>query len=315
MTHLGQTTYYALPIEENFKQTPVTKTLSSRPSSLDGYTPINKKLLQYPYCYLGFTVDNGSQNLYRYEDFANGTPVFKIISEINPNPSILFIPQNYRGVSGDNLQDKANLTGFPTISYKNDYFNTWLAQNGQIINLNMQQEKFNTEIAITKETINGISGITENALKTNVIGGLKAGADLGINMSQIAGNYDFYIKQQMAQVEKQKLMPDQANLSSSNATAIGYALNDNSIFTTFTIKRQFAERIDKYFSMFGYLTNTVKLPNINNRPNWNYVKTIGANIEGNIPQNDLNTIKEMFNLGITLWHNTNTFLDYSQNNR
>lgn len=151
--------------------------------------------------------------------------------------------------------------------------------------------------------------------QTILFGGLKAGADLGVNMAQIAGNYDFYIKQQMAQIDKQKLMPDQANLSSSNATAIGYGLNVNSVFTTFTIQKQFAERIDKYFDMFGYLTNEVKTPNINNRPNWNYIKTLGANITGNIPQNDLDTIKNMFNLGITLWHNTSTFLDYSQNNR
>lgn len=67
--------------------------------------------------------------------------------------------------------------------------------------------------------------------------------------------------------------------------------------------------------MYGYQTNEVKIPNLNNRPNWNYVKLIGANIIGNIPEIDLLEIKNLFNNGITLWHNTNTFLDYSQNNR
>ena len=67
--------------------------------------------------------------------------------------------------------------------------------------------------------------------------------------------------------------------------------------------------------MYGYLTNTVKTPNLNNRPNWNYVKTIGANILGNIPQYDLQAIKDIFDNGVTLWHNPSTFLDYSQNNR
>lgn len=96
---------------------------------------------------------------------------------------------------------------------------------------------------------------------------------------------------------------------------IGYDKFDKNIFTRYTIKRQFAERIDKFFDMYGYLTNTVKIPNLNNRPNWNYVKTIGLNVIADIPQLDLQEIKYMFDNGITLWHNTATFLDYSQNNR
>ena len=128
-------------------------------------------------------------------------------------------------------------------------------------------------------------------------------------------NHDYFIKNQMAQIERQKMLPDVVNMGSSNATLLGYNLVDDNIFTRYSIKYQFAEKIDKYFDMYGYLTNTLKLPNLNNRPNWNYIKTIGANILGNLPQLDLAEIKQMFDNGVTLWHNTNTFLDYSQNNR
>ena len=81
--------------------TPTTKTLTSTPSSLDGYTPKNNKVRQYPYMYIGFNPPNGTSKIYRYEDFTGGTPSFKLISEVNPNPSVYVIPQNYRGVSGD----------------------------------------------------------------------------------------------------------------------------------------------------------------------------------------------------------------------
>jgi hypothetical protein len=66
--------------------------------------------------------------------------------------------------------------------------------------------------------------------------------------------------------------------------------------------------------MFGYKVNEVKIPNTEGRTNWNYVKTIDCNFEGDIPQMYLNKIKEIFNNGITLWHNASTFLDYSQSN-
>ena len=257
----------------------------------------------------------GSSKIYRYEDFANGTPTFKLYSEINQNPSVAFIPQNYRGAQGDSLSDVAYLNGYPTISYKNDVFNTWLAQNSEIISLQAQHEENVYNLNQNSNVINSVASTFGNLLTGNV-GGAFSSASNGItNGMANQENHDFYIKNQMAQIERQKMLPDVATLSSTNATLLGYNKMNKNIFTRYTIKAQFAEKIDKYFDMYGYLTNKVKIPNINNRPNWNYIKTIGANILGNLPQLDLAEIKQMFDNGVTLWHNTNTFLDYSQNNR
>lgn len=314
-------TYFWDFIEENFKENPVVKNLVSTPSALDGYVPRNQKLRTYPYMYLGFNPQNGSKKIFRYEDFENGLPSFKIMSEINPNPTIQFIPQNYRGQTGDSLSDAVTMNGYPTISFKNDYFNTWLAQNGDIVALNMQQEQYNYEVSAVREGINlgsqiASAGMAGFNLDAEGIGkGLLGTAHSAINLASLDVNHEFYIKQQLAQIEKQKMLPDNVTMGSSNATLLGYDLMDNNIFTRYTIKRQFAEKIDKFFDMYGYLTNIVKVPNLKNRPNWNYIKTIGANILGDIPQGDLQIIKNMFDNGVTLWHNPETFLDYSQNNR
>ena len=314
-------TYFWDFIEENFKENPVVKNLLTTPSALDGYTPRNQKLRTYPYMYLGFNPQNGSKKIFRYEDFENGLPSFKIMSEINPNPTIQFIPQNYRGQTGDSLSDAVTMNGYPTISFKNDYFNTWLAQNGDIVALNMQQEQYNYEVSAIREGINlggqiasaGMAGFNMDLQGAG--NALMGTANSAINLASLDVNHEFYIKQQMAQIEKQKMLPDNVTMGSSNATLLGYDLMDNNIFTRYTIKRQFAEKIDKFFDMYGYLTNIVKVPNLKNRPNWNYIKTIGANILGDIPQGDLQIIKNMFDNGVTLWHNPETFLDYSQNNR
>ena len=119
----------------------------------------------------------------------------------------------------------------------------------------------------------------------------------------------------MAQVEKQSLLPNSGSTGGSNATLLGYDYMNSDIFTRYCIKAQFASRIDQFFDMFGYLTNKVKIPNVTGRPNWNYVKTIGANIIGSLPETAVQEIKDIFNNGVTFWHNPNTFLDYSQNNR
>lgn len=153
------------------------------------------------------------------------------------------------------------------------------------------------------ETLNGAT----NAL-TGVI-------NSSLDIVKLDKDHEFYVKNVMAQIEKQSLLPDNVSLSSSNSTLLGYNMFDKNIFTRYSIKREFAERIDQFFDMYGYTVNELKNININSRPNWNYIKTQGANILGDIPQYDLQTIKEMFDNGITFWHNPATFLDYSQNNR
>lgn len=313
-TGYAQYTAYILQNGTQYTQNEHTLTLNALPSTIDGYTPKNKKLLTYPYNYLAFNPSSGTQKIYRYEDF-NGSPIFTIVSEVNINPQVAFIPKNYRNKTNQNITDYSVLDGYPTLSYRNDTFNSWLAQNSQIIDLNLEQEQFNYGIGQVQNALGGTGQIVGDALSMNFGGAISTGINTPLNMIQNDINHEYYIKNQMAQIEKQKLVPDKVNMAGSNGTLLGYGYNNKSIFVNFSIKKQFAQKIDKYFDMYGYALNLVKIPDIGNRPNWNYIKTIGCNIIANIPQGDLEVIKNMFNNGFTLWHNPATFQDYSQNNK
>ena len=289
-------------------------------SSLNGYTQRNQKLKTYPFTYLGFNPSNGTSKVFRYEDFS-GNPGFSLRSEVSPSPSVLFLPKNYKGSSGVNVAECCSAGGYPTIAWHTDAFNSWLAQNQNMINLDIQERNYNDTIAATKKGID-IVGDMANAASSGMkmdLGGaassLAQEAKDGLDLVSIGVNNEFYIQKQMAQIEAQKLLPNKGVIGSGNGTLLGYSLFNNDIFKNYSIKYQFAERIDLYFDMYGYKTNMVKIPNTNNRPKWNYIKTIGANIIANIPQRDLDIIKKMFDSGITLWHDSATFLDYSQNNR
>ena len=80
------------------------------------------------------------------------------------------------------------------------------------------------------------------------------------------------------------------------------------------IKPSIAQVIDGYFSMFGYKVNRLGKPHITARTYYDYIKTIDVNIEGNIPEMDLDAIRKMFNNGIRFWHSTTYYLDFSVNN-
>lgn len=298
--------------------------LSGVHNDLDGYTPKNQKLKTYPFTYLGFTPTNGTSQVLRYEDFANN-PYFRMMSEINPNPSVYFIPVNYKKEQGANVSESLIVSGYPMISYHTDFFSGWLAQNSKLIDLSLNQDRFNTDIAMGKSIVQMAGGVG-TAVAGGALGnigavsqGITSSIDAGIDIYAGEKNYDFKVQETMLNKERQSMLPNKSNVGGSNATLLQYDYFNQDIFTSFGIKNQFARRIDKFFDMYGYLTNELKVPNISNRPNWNYVKTLGLNIlhktNSNVPNEDMEMIKNIFDNGVTLWHNPQTFLDYSQNNR
>lgn len=255
------------------------------------YTPKNKKLLTFPYCYFNISNNCGTTVTYHYEDF-DGSPNFNLEGIINVGCSTKLYPTNYKNMNhftGD-VQDNPyeyGITGgkYPTISWNSDCYTNWLTQNAINIGLG----------AIST----GLSSIA-NFAGGNIVGG--------------AGNLLSGIGSTVNQVYKASLMPDQAK-GNTNVGDLNFSKHLNK-FTVFelSIKPEYAQIIDDYFSMFGYKVNRVKVPNITGRRNWNYVKTIGCYIEADIPQEDLQEIKNLFDNGVTFWHNPATFADYSQNN-
>lgn len=265
-----------------------------KPTSLNGYTPKNKKLLTYPYCYLLGSNNSGGSAIYKYELFNNPTNNlidFDIKSAITPGMSIRLVPLYYNGVD-ENNEEGLNLGKFPICSWNTDVFTNWLTQNG--VNI-------------------GIS-LASSALQ--IAGGAGAaltGAGAGLGASQMLSGV-LGVSNSLGQIYQHSLQPAQAegNINSGDVTFA----SSNLTFTLYqmSIKSEYARVIDEYFNMYGYKVNRVKTPNITGRRNWNYVKTIDCNFTGNIPQDDMLLIKTLFNNGITLWHNPATFLDYSQNN-
>ena len=260
----------------------------TKATSLNGYTPRNKKLLTYPYCYILMNNGNGGNAMYQYELFRNSetTCYFKIDHAICPSASIFLRPWKYKNSDDSyNTMDGLPLGKFPMCSWNTDAYINWLTQNSVNIKFGLisQATQIGTSVAMQNpaSALNGLINMVGDVMK-------------------------LYHKRDLATPQAE------GNLNSGD---VMYSMEE----TTFTcyqmsIKQEYARIIDSYFDMFGYKVNSVKIPNITGRRYWNYIKTIGCNIIGDIPQNDLLKIKDMFNNGITLWHDPTKFLDYSQNN-
>lgn len=264
---------------------------TTRPTTFGSYIPKNNKLFTFPYSYMNLTNNNGGNSIFKYEDFNSNTPTFEINGIITPSCSIRAIPLDYKNLA-KNYNYGLQGAKYPICSWSNDIYTNWLTQQAVNIGINT--------IGNVGQIISGV------ALSASGAGAL-AGA------GQIAGGIGG-IANTLGQIYQHSLIPPQAE-GNINGGDVGSA-NKKLTFTlqNIQIKEEMARIADDYFSMFGYKVNSLKIPNITGRSNWNFVKTINANIEGDIPQSDLSIIKSIFDKGITFWHNPNTMYDYSQNN-
>lgn len=179
-------------------------------------------------------------------------------------------------------------------------YTNWLTQNS----INILGSTFTTDdINIANSALSGVASTATNIAVGNYMG---AGMSVAGGLSGVTNS--------LIQKKQHNMIPATVN-GQLNSADINVASGNNTFhFYKMSVKYEYAKIIDDFFSAFGYKINDVKLPNITGRQNWNFVKTVNCNITGDIPQEDVQTLKNMFDEGVTFWHNPSTFLDYSQTN-
>ena len=255
----------------------------------ESYTPKNNKLFCYPYRYFVLSNNAGATSLYKYELFTTSTCVFQLKGAITPGCSIKAIPQNYKENGLDGYIKSLDAGKLPTCSWRNDSYTNWLTQNAVNLPLEVIKDVGMIGIGASMSVANPLLG---GAL---IVGGIGGVADT------------------MKTMYEHSLVPETAK-GGTNQGDLLFAEKQTFNYYKMSIRSEYASAIDNYFTMYGYKVNEVKVPNVTGRTYWNYVKTINAIIEGDVPQEYLDEIKGLFNRGITLWHTTQHYLDYSKNN-
>lgn len=273
-------------------------------SSLQGYVPKNNKLKVFPYSYLSITNNNGTEVTFKYEDFINDLPTFDISCNVTAGAQNILVPKNYlsfTGIQGHDVFYNYGLAGgkFPTCSWNTDPYVNWLTENG----INVMGHVID---APTSQALSGTMEAFLGAVNLGAGGNKEGIAQAGSGIGKMLGS----VQEQW----RHSLQSPTLNGQTSSGD-ISYS-HGNTLFTYYkmSIKYEYAKIIDDFFSMYGYKVNTLATPNIHKRSNWDYIKTIDVNIEGNIPEADLDKIRALFNNGCTFWHTASYFLDYSRNN-
>lgn len=267
----------------------------------NGYYPRNNKLFCYPYNFLKLHNNNNSEIDLKYENFTNTNGItFKSILAPCTNETLTVFPTNYENYSGNyptsylgNYKYSVECNTFPEIAYISDTYKNYIALNKN----SLQMQKIDI-------TANAISSIG-NSIANNSIPGI---------ISNTASSILDYMRFN-ASIEDIKNKPKQVHGMTNGNT--GFMSGSFGVYVSkMCIKRQYAEKIDKYFDMFGYNVSNVQTPNWTNRSHYNFVKTSGINIVGNIAKNDKDEIAKIFDSGVTFWHISNgaVYGTYDTNN-
>ena len=252
----------------------------TRPSTLDGYEPRNKKLLTSPFCYM--FVDNGGGTAveYLYEKFKTDDIEFKVCSVLTPGMSIRAIPKNYNGLE-ENDSEGINLSKFATCSWTTDAYTSWLAQSAVNVGLT---------------TVGAVASGVGTFLAVPTGGSsLAVGAAIAGGVAAVGGS--------LASANEKLSTPPQLH-GNTNTGDLATSKRDVTFRAyKMCIRAEYAKIIDEFFDMYGYKVNRVKIPNRGHRENYWYTKLIDPNITGAIPMSELKEIQDCYSRGITFWRN------------
>lgn len=267
----------------------------------DDYEPRNNKMYSSPFFNLVVTNHNGEEAIYNIEDFYNNkgktTPerslCFTMKGDVSMNPSVTLYPNWYKGIA-ENYDCGISISGFPQCAFNSDTFKLWLAKN---------------QFGIALDTVGNVGQIVAGVAGAVGTGGI--GAVLGA--SQVVSGVQG-VMSTMNGVYQASKEPNKSHSGNAKNNLLT-AMKKNTFDIYFrSIKPEFAKTVDDFFTMYGYQTNRVKVPNVSSRPYFNYVQTIDVNIIGGIPSDDMERLKLIYNSGVTLWKHVATIGDYSVDN-
>lgn len=270
---------------------------SATSAMFDGYTPVNKKCLLYPFVEYKLTDHNGGNidklrpercgtlSGYSNQLLITGRAFFN-----NTTVSRHAYIAGYDKAESEDLH--IELPDVPHLSINESTLNSWYALNGS----------YNQ----TKANMSAISSIASAA------GSLASG-----NIMGAAGAVMSYEQTRLSQAQSAAAVSQrspQSVGSPSGNTFLSILSADAAYFQRFCSHREAVRAADVFFTKYGYKVSYQAVPNLFSRTRFNYIKTNGLNITaGEIPTAARAALVSLFSNGLRLWHG-DYLGDYSTTN-
>lgn len=268
------------------------------------YTIRNKKLLNSQFTYIHGNSHSGEEMTWLPE-YVNGTTFAgEVHVAYNPEFAMMFVP---RYMGSTDVGKRGIDYGLP---FNQVVHCTWNSM-GYLASAIKGALKVASVIAATVVTAGAAAPA---ALSTAV--GPAAPAAIGPTMSGAmqAGARAVQAVTQLGDLSEIFDTKGQSSRGSPPTDILTFAMGLHGFdFRRMCPDKETLERFDTFFDMFGYQVNKVKVPNLDTRVAWNYVKLNRPCIYGSVPVEGMAVIRAAFSRGIRLWH-VDAVGDYSIQN-
>ena len=276
-----------------------------------------------------------------------------MIGDPTSGGDVIFVPAGYMGI--DKAYDYSiSLGAYPIGSVLNDYYKNWFAQNKSKIAIGLLSSAVSfisplsgaiagslsaagnataaaQKVQLVKNFKKNYTGVNskryadyyatlENA-KENAINAENARAQANANLAGAAISNApsiLSVANNLATIADAKVQPDGVRGEINNSTIALINGFNKFEFYICDVRKDYAKLIDDFFTMYGYATNAVKVPNTHVRKNFTYVKTCNCLIKPKdnkaLNYDDEEKITSIYNNGITFWVNPENVGDYSVDN-
>lgn len=270
-------THLKLEIKELYEDSYPNLTLPSINDNVD--IKYETKLYTNPYCFN--KVKMGDNELILLNENADSLIKIGYVKSLNNKSTAMVIPINY---------EKSNY------NYERTQYNV---SENELPLINDAWKQY--EIANKASLRSGLLVKTDMLLAGAVLGAATGGIGLAAAGAATIG-FGGQIANQLIQHQNIKQTPDDLK-SSGDDLGIKYVKDKlYLIYEKYEIESSYKQRLFNYFKHYGYKCNDFKVPNLKTRYYYNYIKTIGCNIDSNIDNKYITRIREIFDKGITLWH-------------
>ena len=265
----------------------------SFPTTIDGYTPKNRKLFNYPYVRSLIVSTSGDTLEVKPEKCVNDEVKYRIEKMVTPIAQMVITLDNYDRLAADDQKaERIIMTGFPEVVWSADNYRAWLARNKPAKDLAEKQ--------VLAGAVAGAATLVAGA----ATGGVGLAAGLMTAGTQMTSSL-LALESQEAKEEQAKYMPKTIHRGGN----LGIDVANNKFgFAVYiqSIDARRASLIDNYFNAFGYAINKVTYFSPH-RTRFDYVETRGnlfrRESEGlGIPNAAVETMNAAANRGLRIWH-------------
>lgn len=264
--------------------TAITIPISIDFSTMGGDAVRNNKINNYPYRFFKMADMYGQEITLKPEDMYSFDFKFKL--SIGAAPIFSAWIDDYQN-TGNTRAYSINITDFPPVPYAINYYQQYLSLHKNSVEVDLKTANFNLITGIASNVISAVAEPT------------KALTALTGSLSSVL-NYE----SKMAGYEDMKRLPPATHNLPDNTAKVAMRRMGFKLYE-YILKPESRRITEEFFDAYGYNVSTIKTPQISSRPHYNYVKTNGININGQIAKNDKQELAKLFDEGLTVWHMSN----------